>query len=405
MLVRKTVLVLSVAAALAWCCPPASAQKVTPDYALKVARNWVKLIVHEKGGWGDSPTAEAGAIREFKRGNRLIGYFCPVKPNGFIVVSIDKALAPVKAYSETSNIDPSSDKGLADLIKGGMERVINGVERRVGKIEKAGPARVRKALEIDYTSAWTELAAAAPGPVAANYTQGEFMLTSLWHQHDPYNRDCPSGPTCDHCEAGCTAIATAQILRHWCWPPYGVNSPYSDSYDWPNMRDQVYSYSPQEQIDAVAELCYEPGVAMNQTYGCTESGASIDNVEAPLENEFRYSTACVRRDRIDYTAEEWFDRLKQQFNANRPGTLPHSRAQHRRRRVAGHRDFADHPAIPFQLRLDRHVVHYVVHPRRAARRRSQRGVHARKHRSSRRSRRRDLRHVSQRELPLPLLRP
>ena len=63
---------------------PASADTVTKDEALTVAKNWVTLIIQKEGKWGSSETAQVKEIREFKRGQRVIGYFCSVYPQGFI---------------------------------------------------------------------------------------------------------------------------------------------------------------------------------------------------------------------------------------------------------------------------------------------------------------------------------
>ena len=77
---------------------PVSAQPVTADDARSVAQNWVALTIRQQGDWGGSPTAQIGEIREFRQGDRLIGYFCPVSPQGFLVISLRRELAPVKAY-------------------------------------------------------------------------------------------------------------------------------------------------------------------------------------------------------------------------------------------------------------------------------------------------------------------
>ncbi|RZN35654.1 MAG: hypothetical protein EFT35_08360, partial [Methanophagales archaeon ANME-1-THS] len=102
---------------------PVGAETVTMDEALNVAKNWITLTISQEGNWGGSETAEVVEITEFKRGDRVIGYFCRVEPQGFMVISLRKELAPVKAYSETCDLDPESEEGLADLIKLKMESI------------------------------------------------------------------------------------------------------------------------------------------------------------------------------------------------------------------------------------------------------------------------------------------
>lgn len=340
---------------------PARAQVATMDEALTVANNWITLIIHKKGDWGGSETAEVEDIQEFKRGEQVIGYFCHVKPKGYIILSLRKELAPVKAYSARSDLDPESEEGMADLLKGSMARNLDRVEQVINTDKAAGTEELSDILEIDYRNAWNELEgdveALMEGPVRdkevpkgelkgeegspegdlesggeeSNYQEGQFLLTSSWHQNDPYNRQVPAPPSGDdctatHCTVGCVATAGAQIMRYWNWPPYGVGSPYSDTYDWRNMPDSVTGTSLAAQINAVAELSHEVGIAVGMRYcsgtapvsNACASSANTYNMEDVYEDHYRYSTACSRKDRSSYSAVEWFNIMKADFNANRP---------------------------------------------------------------------------------------
>jgi hypothetical protein len=116
------------------------------------------------------------------------------------------------------------------------------------------------------------------------------------------------------------ATAGAQIARYWNWPPYGVGSPYDDYYDWPNMPDRATGTSTAAQIDAVAELSSEVGIAVAMSYcsdGC-ESGSFTYDMEGVFENQYRYHTNCVKQNRSSYSALGWFNLIKANFNANQP---------------------------------------------------------------------------------------
>jgi len=299
--------------------PPAQAQMVTMNDALTVADNWINVIIRNKGDWGGSRFARVGEIQEFRRGERILGYFCTVEPQGFIVISLHKALAPVKAYSEVSNLDPRLDEGMADLIKGKMESILDAIEQQIGRIELARIEEVEKILEISYRHAWEALERGGLG-INMNYQEGEPLLTSNWHQGDPYNRYCPTPQevgnddcTEDHCAVGCVALAGAQIMRYWAWPP-------DFGFDWPNMPDELGS--DQGQINAVAALCRQVGDAVGMKY-CSggekpcESSAFTSDMEDVYEKHYRYSD-CRKEDRNDYNAVDWFERMKAQFNVNRP---------------------------------------------------------------------------------------
>jgi len=317
---------------------PIQAKMATMDEALNVASNWIDLVIQKKGSWGDANTAFIQDIQEFKQGQRTIGYFCNVEPVGYIIVSLRKELAPIKAYSARCNLDPAFGEGMADLIKGKMEEILNAIEQQAGPIQTARTEDVSRLVEINYGNAWAELEGdismvqwdldSDEGDIsAANYQEGDIMLTTNWHQGDPYNHDCPAPPggddcTAAHCVVGCVATAGAQVMRHWCWPPYGVGIGYSDFYDWPNMPDSVTAGSPAAERNAVAELSHEIGVAVGMGYclGSSSPCASTANtydMEDVYEDQYRYSTVCAKRDRTSYSAVDWFNLMKVDFNVNR----------------------------------------------------------------------------------------
>jgi len=313
---------------------PALAKTVTIDEAINVANNWIALTLQKKGNWGGSDMAVIGEVQQLKRGQRTIGYFCPVLPKGYIIISLRKELAPVKACSETSNMNPECDDGVAKLIKDSMERVINKIEKEVGPIYSVRTRNLNDFLKIDYSASWAKLSKDVKvfeqeldsdvGDL--NYNEGEILHTPNWHQGDPYNRDCPTPPDGDDCTqprcvVGCVATAAAQIMRYWHWPPRGVGSGWDDTYDWINMPDEVTGTSPSAQINAVSELCYEIGVAVGMDYCAGDecaSSAETDDIEAVFEQYYRYSDSCCRLDRTDYTAEGWFNEIKIQLNGNQP---------------------------------------------------------------------------------------
>ncbi len=328
----RTILItiLAVSLGIATQVPPVRAQMVTTDEALTVAKNWVSLIIEKRGSWGRSKTAEVEWIEEFARGDRLLGYFCPMKPGGYVVVSLRKELAPVKAYSADSNLDPASDEGMADIIKGGMERILDRIEERLGPIETVPSVDLETILEINYRESWEELVGSREDSgydeLRMNYQEGDVLLSSNWKQGNPYNQDCPAPPGGDDCTeprcvVGCVATAASQIMLYWCWPPYGEGSPYDDPYDWPNMPNTLLTTSPSAQINAVAELCHEVGISCDMHYcagtGCA-SGASHEDMRDAYKDHFRGSTHVNLRDRNDFTAVGWFERIKTDLNANRP---------------------------------------------------------------------------------------
>ena len=319
----------------------AYAEFVTLDESRRVAVNWIKLIIEKKGTWGGSNTASLDGIEELKQNGRSIGYIARVSPRGFIVLPLRKELAPIKAYSAVSNLDPDADAGIADIIKVRMASVVNAIESQLGSMPRASSKTIADIIETNYQSVWTELINREESKavrtlsnvsVRMNYQGGngvdDYLIHSSWHQKAPYNdmcqyADCPDTGNGRY-KAGCGAIAVAQILHYWNWPPYGAPViPFNDWNDWKNMPDKLLVTSPQVEIDAVAELCWETGQALFMDYGCSTSRAKTKYVVPLLTDKYRYSgyaTWISRRLATGggYPAVFWFQLVKDTLNLNRP---------------------------------------------------------------------------------------
>jgi hypothetical protein len=135
-----TVLILS---------PSLQAQVATREQARAVAAGWIHLIMEKKGDWGGSETAEIVEIREFRRGNRVLGFFFTVEPRGYIVVALRREMAPIKAYSETCDLDPEAEEGMAALIKDRMDAFLARIEKRFGPISRVWARELKDVLEND----------------------------------------------------------------------------------------------------------------------------------------------------------------------------------------------------------------------------------------------------------------
>jgi hypothetical protein len=312
---------------------PVRAEMATMDEALNVTKNWVTLIIHKRGSWGGSKMAEVQEIKEFKVGDRVLGYFCRIRPQGFIIISLHKELIPVKAFSETAVIVGEVDKGMIDFIKKGMERTINGVEKKIGPINLAKPQALLDHLETDYRPFWNELN--CDGETFKSYLQSgiqsmnyrgndwnDWLLSSSWQQEHPYNLSAPdAGSACTdpryngRCPIGCGAIAAGQIMYYWSWPP---------DIDWLNMRDSIIN-SPQYQIDAVAIFLKGVGDHIGSNYcsdGCTTNSCFAfcpgEDILDAFEDHYYYSSNADWYMRQVRTKAEWFDIMKSDLNLNRP---------------------------------------------------------------------------------------
>jgi len=350
----------------------AFAELVTIDEAQTVADNWIKRTIIKKGSWGDASIAEIGDVSYLKYEDRLIGYVCNVEPEGFIVVSIHKTLEPIKGYSENGRFDQDCDDPIADIIKKSMLLIIESIENKIGPIELAKDNELNKILHINYRQIWDKINNFEDIPDyqressrdKEDYQEGDYLVKSEWRQGPPFNLDCPDMgceyyPTWDqwpvhyayneNAVSGCVAIAGAQIMRHWAWPPDRVGQ--DEGFDWPQMADWyyrtqilpgVFDYTDRDgavitpvQIDAVAHLIRDIGIYVDMNYGCDGSGADLftlydsTSLEMAMKSFYRYDSdiEAILRSPLYVFPEDWFPILQSEFDNNRPvayGYLGHA---------------------------------------------------------------------------------
>jgi len=320
---NKTAIYAMVLVVILFLAVTSSAELVTVDEARQVAVNWLqrKLQLDEK--WNRSENAEVSQVVPFTRDAQLLGYYCDVEPSGFILVSPLKGLTPITAYSYDSRLDPDANDGPADLFKFKMEEMLNEIELQAGKLEQVSTGAVAALTNFENETQWGFLNMAddefyrelGSGSVRYNYSPGDTLLTSSWHQGDPYYRMVPAGHAgCEnpHCAVGCVATAGAQIMRYWSWPP---------GRSWMSMPDTVGVDSDEFEINTVAELCAAIGLAADMDY-CGENCASFayhSNMESTYEG-WNYAE-CAIAYRADYDANYWWSgpgMVTAQLDANRP---------------------------------------------------------------------------------------
>lgn len=299
---------------------PVLGQTVSENEAKTIAQNWINIITDNYGGWGHSQNATPKIIHKIERNDRLIGYYCQVNPQGFIVMSVRKNLTPVKAYNEYGSIDMDIDDGFPDLVKDRMERILDMMDQKEKNNKPVGT----------YSGSWYRVYTYQIGSIkkdiiesnGKNYIIGETLLTSSWHQHPPYNNQCPdsscSETTNGRCVVGCVATAGSQILRYWNWPPVTSDLSQNHSFNWEFMKNNVTTSSSQGEQDAVAELCHIVGITVDMDYGCTGSSSYTSKIKDAFKDHYYYSGDCSVENRFWYSTSDWFDKMRDEFDLNRP---------------------------------------------------------------------------------------
>ncbi len=313
----------------------------------QVCQNWLTSVVRQKGAWGGDMNPRISARGEIRSDDgTLLARYYNIEPKGFVVVPVLKAMTPIKAYSDEHILDDRQSGGFLQLLKEILTERMELYRQRYGNLESPQVDGIEPVFGKSQRQLWKKYAV-SPKIFQGNISQGVTetleeagpLLTSNWHQGVPYKNYCPEGDG-GQCVVGCVATAAAQIMKFWEWPPSGYGShsylwqgdnscggstapqvlvaDFSDPYDWASMPDECEGGCPPEDTAALAELCYEVGVAFDMMYGVCGSGSYVSLATTVFPGYFKYSRDIQRVDRIDYPLEGWYQVIKEEIDAGRP---------------------------------------------------------------------------------------
>jgi len=327
------------------CSPGARAELATEPEARRVAENWLRGSVLRAGNWAGSKSPEISAAVEISRNDTLLGWCYSVRPQGHIVVPSIKELAPVKACSEESSVDPVVGNGYVRLLEDVLLSRVRLFVAEYGRLDAAPKEGERLIFGSRARHLWDLYS--VPGQDFDRVLRGEDLaargevgplLTTTWRQHAPYYNDCPIGHDGHRCVVGCVATAFSQILNYHEYPPAGygefcyywdgdqscagdtgggeICADMTNAYAWDLMPDDCSSGCSPEEEAAVAELCHEVGVACCMDYGVCGSGAGGGTWS--VTGVLGYDCSAEYQHREDHTYESWFQMIKDEIDAGRP---------------------------------------------------------------------------------------
>jgi len=237
-------------------------------------------------------------------GDKNLYYIINFEENGFVIISSDKRFYPILAYAFDGNFE--------------MDKIPENCNTWL----KSWESQICYALENDnvqlanYSKAWGSITSELN---ARKDAKGILPLTTgKWSQSAPHNQMCPADAESydGHAPVGCVALAMSQLMYYYRFPlsgagtvlytpPYqfGVYGPqyvnFAEAvYQWPAMSDLC-----RETNDAIAQLCYHAGVAVETGYMPESSGASINNVSDAFTGHFNYlADEYLQRADVDSTA-------------------------------------------------------------------------------------------------------
>lgn len=249
------------------------AEEINWQKATEIAKRYVTL-----------PQDDGMKAKENGRKNKAgIPYYIynDARGQGFVIVSGDDQMGEVLGYSREGCLDTLNVNPCVKLLLSGY--------RQTFEVLKEGKVKV---LSKPRTGLYSKTVAP--------------MLKSKWGQSYPFNAKT------GYDYSGCVATAVAQMMYYHQWPAKGQgkneyvvtyyqtkkSADFSQShYDWSNMLPD-YRYPVQAtpaQIDAVALLMNDVGVASFMQYTPSASGTQGVFAYQALQKHFDYSAAYVTK--------------------------------------------------------------------------------------------------------------
>ena len=287
----------------------------SPEEALSIARTF---FMQSSGAVtrnsGEVQLAAASTDLLKSASTRSVGgtafYIYNYAQSAYVIVSGDDRMKPVLGYSDNGSF---ITENLPVNILGWLE-LYNAAYAQLGNAEKT----VTEPKLLTKTNF-----PASVSPLLENI---------CWDQSEPYNNTCPLYKG-ERCVTGCVATAMAMILKYHEYPVKGKGThSYKTSsgiecsfdygnttFDWDNMLPQyVNSSYTAEQANAIAELMYACGVAVDMEYSPSSSGAFSFKVGQALIDYFGYDGNIGYIYRQYFTSEEWMNMIKTELSEGRP---------------------------------------------------------------------------------------
>lgn len=245
---------------------------------------------------------------------------------GFVIISADDRVLPVIGYSFSNPVR-------CDSMPENIKAWFIGTGKQIQwMIEN----NIEPSQEV--VNEWKRLSTPFQSDAPAIVNAVSPLLSTTWDQSPYYNNLCPYDGGY-RSVTGCTATATAQVMKYWNHPAtgHGSHSYYTNgqnlsvnfgntTYQWSNMPDELNYYSSSTQLNAVATLMYHVGVACEMDYSADGSAAytlssgysDLACAENALRDYFRYDWGLTSIEYNCFSDAGWKQILKSELNQSRP---------------------------------------------------------------------------------------
>jgi len=229
---------------------------------------------------------------------------------GYVIVAADDRVPAILGYSDSGTFD-------ADDVPPAMQQWLDGYAMQVEAIA---------------SGAAPELRSASRAPI-------DPLLPVRWGQGMPYNVLLPHVSSSDnvHAYVGCVAVAMAQVMAYWQYPPratttipgytsssgktYALTMPSLSpiDFDWEHMQDTYYTTdSTSLAAQAVSQLMLYSTTSLKSNFGPTSTGSFTRYIPERLRTDFGYKNSAQYIYRETYSTDGWEDVIYAELAAGRP---------------------------------------------------------------------------------------
>lgn len=231
-------------------------------------------------------------------------YIVNYEEGGFVVLSADKRVGPILAFSETSSF-PYGEQSLPFGLQDWIENSISHIEE-VRSSETLGNYSKYNSRIDDFIRSMGD-PDTSDNPTDTTcvnfFVTKSPLLTTLWGQNGGFNHYLPFLPTCTSLPTenngraftGCVATALAQVVRY---------HEYPSSYLYIPMPAKLFN-SDTTAVGhlAIANLMYDLVQYLSSNYYCDVTTAYTSDVPDVLKNVLGYSSATYTDFNWNYTKQ------------------------------------------------------------------------------------------------------
>ena len=303
------------------CCGVGHARPISDWQAANVVDGWFKAGVQPFCDSIGRANQDVEAVTDAD-GNTIY-YIVSREPEGFVIVAADDEVEPIIAFSDSGTLDPSVANPLTDLLRNDVRNRIHQIRQRHrnrGRNVQQSPGE-RQSTHAQASHRWSLFADLANESEGDGLVIGatlsipdirvEPLLETRWAQDEVCGQRCYNYYTPGNYQAGCVAIALAQLVRYHQHPTSGIGQKaflitsegqrhwaftlggngYGGPYWYNGMVPVPACSTSKAERQAIGTICHDAGLSINTDYGASGSEADTLAAKLALKNTFNYGNA------------------------------------------------------------------------------------------------------------------